>query len=356
MAIVRPSLSRLAASCVRLDSARRLPVLKTRAVDADHGTFVEGPRLFKNSRPSCSSYPLWNDVHLEHTAGCRSCGSVRSCGCPLLRGLLTAAGSDTGNAGSATHVLRVPSLGDSITEGTVVEWRRGVGSVVRAEEVVCVLETDKVSVDIAADITGRIVSLAVEVGGTALVGGDLATIEPLSPEAAASDVDSSTTAPDRPTAPVTAQEISGCHKGEPRFNVADKAEDPVDSHSWHGPRKPRILFRSVRSRLERQGIFPPQQQGESPTESTGQRKDKQEVKRVAETGPSATIITYNGLEELPAFLVRPALSAEEIEAINDGGVANLDAAARAWTVSLSFQPVSAAMKRTKSSQASRPSL
>lgn len=64
---------------------------------------------------------------------------------------------------------------------------------------------------------------------------------------------------------------------------------------------------------------------------------------------------YNGLEDLPAFLVRPPLSAEEIEAINDGGVANLDAAAKAWTVSLSFQPVPAAVKRTKSFQANRAS-
>lgn len=289
MAMVRPSLSRLAASCVELDCARRLPALRTRAVNVGYGfksSFDEGTRLFKNSRPSCSPYSLCNDVHVGLTVGCRSRGNVRSRVCSHLRGFLTAAGSDNGEARPATHVLRVPSLGESITEGTVVEWRRGIGSVVQAEEVVCVLETDKVSVDIPADITGRIVSIAVEVGGTAFVGGDLAIIEPLSPEAAG-EADSAPAAPERPAAPAAAQSASGFHTGGP---ATDRTAAPADSHSRHEPRRPLIAFRSMRARLERLGILPAQQQGESPTESKGHKQEKQKTKRLAEEGSSATVV------------------------------------------------------------------
>lgn len=356
MAIIRPSFSRLAASCVELDSARRLLTVESGAVNGGHGfksTFGEGPRRFKNSLSRNAPYALCTALSLRHTAGRRSGGIVRSHACPNLRGFLTAAGSATGDAGSTRHVLRVPSLGDSITEGTVVEWRHSVGSVVQAEEVVCVLETDKVSVDILAEVTGRIVSIAVEVGGTAFVGGDLAIIEPLSSEVAASEPDSAPAAPETHAAPVATQCAAGSCTGESRFGATDSTAASADSPSGRGPRKPRILFRSMRNKLERLGILPPERQEKSPTETKGNKQEKQETKRVAEKRSGATVVTYSGLEDLPAFLLRPPLSPEEIEAINDGGMANLDAAARAWTVSLSFQPVPAAVKGTKSSKANR---
>lgn len=85
-----------------------------------------------------------------------------------------------------SQVVRVPNMGDSITEGTVVEWRHRVGDIVAADEVLCVLETDKVSVEIHSNGPGRLLSIAVDVGGTAFVGGDLAVIEPLD----AQDLDS----------------------------------------------------------------------------------------------------------------------------------------------------------------------
>lgn len=42
------------------------------------------------------------------------------------------------------EVVPVPSMGDSITEGTIVEWAKQPGDSVEVDEVVVVLETDKV--------------------------------------------------------------------------------------------------------------------------------------------------------------------------------------------------------------------
>lgn len=43
------------------------------------------------------------------------------------------------------EIISVPSMGDSITEGTIVEWTKQPGDSVEVDEVVVVLETDKVS-------------------------------------------------------------------------------------------------------------------------------------------------------------------------------------------------------------------
>jgi len=47
-------------------------------------------------------------------------------------------------------------MGDSITEGTIVEWMAQVGQKVEEEDVVALIETDKVTVDIKATTAGVI--------------------------------------------------------------------------------------------------------------------------------------------------------------------------------------------------------
>lgn len=53
----------------------------------------------------------------------------------------------------------VGSMGDSISEGTVVEWRKAVGDSVEEDEIIAVVETDKVSVDIRSTHVGVVVKL-----------------------------------------------------------------------------------------------------------------------------------------------------------------------------------------------------
>jgi biotin carboxyl carrier protein len=51
---------------------------------------------------------------------------------------------------------KVPTMGDSITEGTIVEWTAQIGQAVKEGDVVALVETDKVTVDIKAEIDGVI--------------------------------------------------------------------------------------------------------------------------------------------------------------------------------------------------------
>jgi biotin carboxyl carrier protein len=54
----------------------------------------------------------------------------------------------------AKHTIKVPSMGDSITEGTIVEWIAQAGQMVKEGDVVALVETDKVTVDIKAEFDG----------------------------------------------------------------------------------------------------------------------------------------------------------------------------------------------------------
>lgn len=61
-------------------------------------------------------------------------------------------------------------MGDSITEGTIVEWVVPVGAAVKEGDVICLVETDKVTVDIKAERDGVVVQHLGEVEGVVEVG------------------------------------------------------------------------------------------------------------------------------------------------------------------------------------------
>jgi 2-oxoglutarate dehydrogenase E2 component (dihydrolipoamide succinyltransferase) len=73
--------------------------------------------------------------------------------------------------------IKVPALGESVTEATVAKWLVKAGDQVAVDQPLCELETDKVTVEVPATVAGTIASLAVEEGGTVQVGGVLCTIE-----------------------------------------------------------------------------------------------------------------------------------------------------------------------------------
>ena len=52
--------------------------------------------------------------------------------------------------------IKVPTLGESITEAIVGKWHKKVGDSVAVDEPVAVLETDKVTIDVQAPESGTI--------------------------------------------------------------------------------------------------------------------------------------------------------------------------------------------------------
>jgi len=66
--------------------------------------------------------------------------------------------------------IRVPTLGESVTEATVGQWFKKVGDAVAADEPIVELETDKVTIEVPAPSAGVLEAIAVEAGQTVNVG------------------------------------------------------------------------------------------------------------------------------------------------------------------------------------------
>jgi len=69
--------------------------------------------------------------------------------------------------------IEVPTMGDSITEGTIVDIPVAPGDYVNEEDVVLVLETDKVSIDVRASESGKVLEILGEVDDIVEVGSPL---------------------------------------------------------------------------------------------------------------------------------------------------------------------------------------
>src|SRR5689334_22219201 len=75
-----------------------------------------------------------------------------------------------------TLEIRVPGLGESVTEATVAKWLKKPGDAVRADEPLVELETDKVTVEVPAPAAGVLSEIRVDTGGTIAVGGILGVL------------------------------------------------------------------------------------------------------------------------------------------------------------------------------------
>jgi 2-oxoglutarate dehydrogenase E2 component (dihydrolipoamide succinyltransferase) len=72
--------------------------------------------------------------------------------------------------------VRIPTLGESVTEGVIVRWIKGEGDTVAVDDPLLELETDKASVEIPAEVAGVLTLLKKE-GETVEVGDVVARIE-----------------------------------------------------------------------------------------------------------------------------------------------------------------------------------
>src|SRR5688500_491617 len=79
---------------------------------------------------------------------------------------------------SATSVqVEMPQMGISVSEGTILEWRKAVGDTVAADEPIADVTTDKVDVEIPCPAAGVLAKILAEPGETVAVGTVIAEID-----------------------------------------------------------------------------------------------------------------------------------------------------------------------------------
>ncbi|KAG7346135.1 dihydrolipoyl dehydrogenase [Nitzschia inconspicua] len=182
------------------------------------------------------------------------------------------------------HTMKVPTMGDSITEGTIVEWTVQVGQAVKEEDVVALIETDKVTVDIKATKAGVVTKQYGAVDDTVEVGANLCEIDT---EATATVEASESNSPTETLSGAEATAAAAAPTPAPAIvSAADTTSISAPSTQQHGARTPSIKF------LGKEGWA-----------------------RVLSGGGSATHVVYN----IPANYGRLSFSEEEMEALIMGG-------------------------------------
>ena len=136
--------------------------------------------------------------------------------------------------------VKVPVLGESITEATLGEWLKQPGDTVKADEPIASLETDKVTIEVGAPVAGVMGAHGVAVGETVAVGATIGVIEPGDGAAAAP-------APPPAAAPAPAQTAA---QQAPAQTAAQQAPAAPSSDS------PAALSPSVRRAVLETGVDP----------------------------------------------------------------------------------------------------
>jgi 2-oxoglutarate dehydrogenase E2 component (dihydrolipoamide succinyltransferase) len=108
-------------------------------------------------------------------------------------------------ATSAGTIITMPALGESVSEGTVTRWLKGVGDSIAVDEALLEVSTDKVDTEIPSPVAGTIISIDVPVDSTVPVGARLAVIGGAGAAAPAAPVAS---APAPVAAPVVAAPVA----------------------------------------------------------------------------------------------------------------------------------------------------
>ena len=119
--------------------------------------------------------------------------------------------------------INVPTLGESVTEGTIGEWLKQPGDAVAVDEPIASLETDKVAIEVPSPVAGVIGELKAEVGDTVEVGAVIATVE----EGGAPAAKANTPAPAPASAASDASDASQTLSPAVRRAVLEHGVDPT---------------------------------------------------------------------------------------------------------------------------------
>ena len=131
--------------------------------------------------------------------------------------------------------IRVPTLGESVTEATIAQWYKKPGEPVSMDEPLCELETDKVTIEVPAQSAGVLEEILFEEGATVEVGALLGSID----------------ADGKAAAPAQAQKAASAPKATPAPETPMAAPKPAPT-----PTQSDALAPSVRRLVSEHGLSP----------------------------------------------------------------------------------------------------
>jgi 2-oxoisovalerate dehydrogenase E2 component (dihydrolipoyl transacylase) len=225
----------------------------------------------------------------------------------------------------AIEQIKMPQLGESVTEGTISKWLVSVGDKVNKYDPLAEVMTDKVNAEVPSSFTGTIKELIANEGDTLAVGEIICTIEIEGGNAAA------------PAAPSTEAEPSGAAAEEPATNEGNKAryspavlklaqENSIDLNQVKGSGAGGRITRKDLQKIIESGNIP---QAVEPKETVQNQpavtqSTPQAQPAAVQAAPAPAIPVSAGDIEIPVTGIRKAIAANMLRSKHE--------APHAWTM------------------------
>ena len=131
----------------------------------------------------------------------------------------------------ATFEIKMPKLGESITEGTIISWSVNTGDSINEDDVFFEVSTAKVSAEIPSPVAGKVLEILFQEGDTVAVG---TTVAIIGLEGSEDDTDNDTAAhttiPEKESAETPAND-----KNVPSATPVPKAQAVTEDERWYSP-------------------------------------------------------------------------------------------------------------------------
>lgn len=131
----------------------------------------------------------------------------------------------------ATFEIKMPKLGESITEGTIISWSVKTGDSINEDDVLFEVSTAKVSAEIPSPVAGKVLEILFQEGDTVAVGTTVAIIGLKgSEDDTDNDTAAHTTIPEKESAETPAND-----KNVPSATPVPKAQAAKEDERWYSP-------------------------------------------------------------------------------------------------------------------------
>ena len=194
--------------------------------------------------------------------------------------------------------IKMPDVGEGVAEAEIVEWAVKVGDLVREDQVVAAVMTDKATVEIPTPVAGSVLALGGALGDVLAVGAELIRID--APGLPDSIIPAATKSRTEPPAPALAQPVDL----KPPAPAAREARTEAPSRPARAEAPPPEPQRGAPRPLEPQ-TGAPRPVGEKPLAAPAVRLKAREagvdLRFVRGSGPAGRI-THKDLE---AYIARP---------------------------------------------------
>ena len=213
------------------------------------------------------------------------------------------------DAGAAVDVM-VPTLGESVSEATVSTWFKQVGDTVQQDEMLCELETDKVSVEVPAPASGTLTEILAAEGATVTAGGKLAVMGGARASAAAP----AAAAAPAPAAASTSKDVEDSPAAKKAMAEAGISRDAVQGTGRDGRAMKDDVARAVAAAASTPAPAPAAAAPRAPVSADdASREERVKMTRLRQTiakrlkdsqNTAAMLTTYNEVDMTEVMAVR----------------------------------------------------